>query len=95
MASNSESLYISPESELGLRIRATADTGEQVIVDIGDESYRLIASSVYRRPDPETVERSVAGIRAASGSWKDIDVSRLKAYIRARRRSSSRPRVEL
>lgn len=52
-----------------------------------------IADEANRRPSAEQVARSIAGIRAAAGSWKDIDTEAFKAYIRERRRTSSRPPI--
>lgn len=47
-----------------------------------------------RRPSPEQVARSIAGIRAAAGAWVgNVDAEEFKAYIRERRRPSSRPPV--
>jgi hypothetical protein len=43
----------------------------------------------------EAIARSRAGILAAAGSWKELDVEAFKRYLRERRETSSRPPVEL
>ena len=49
-----------------------------------------------RSPSAEQVARSIAGIRKAAGSWKDVDVEALKADLRERRRTAKRrPPVRL
>lgn len=47
-----------------------------------------------RRPSPEQVARSIAGIRQAAGSWVGlVDAEEFKANILERRKSSRRPSV--
>ena len=51
--------------------------------------------SVRERPSPGQIALSIEGIKRAAGSWADtIDAEAFKAYIRERRRSSSRPPVK-
>ena len=47
------------------------------------------------RPSEAEVARSRAGIRAAAGTWNDVDAEALKAYVRERRAASTRPPVDL
>jgi len=94
-------LRISPDSELSLLLRDALESGEPAVVDTGEVVYRLGVESTARagararRPSPEEVERSRAGIREAAGSWRDFDADAFKAYIRERRRTANRPPVEL
>jgi hypothetical protein len=46
-------------------------------------------------PSQEDVARSRAGIREAAGSWKGIDTTAFKAYIKDRRQTANRPSVKL
>lgn len=51
-----------------------------------------------RRVRPATAEaiaRSQAGIRAAAGSWRDVDTERLKSDLRLQRTLVTRPPLEL
>lgn len=96
---SSKTLRVSPDSELSVSLHDALASHESLV---GDARYRLdIASaqpvelSTPGRPTPEKIERSRAGIREAAGSWRDIDTDAFKAYIRERRRTGSRPPVEL
>lgn len=65
-------------------------------MDTGDAVYRLdIGSIPGRHPAEDAVTRSIAGIRAAAGSWQDIDVEAFKAYVAERRRTGKRPPVRM
>lgn len=98
-----KTLRVSPDSELSILLRDALKTGESLVIETGDASYRLgveadwvgSASPAKPLPTPEEVERSRAGILAAAGTWKDFDAEAFKAYIYERRRTSSRPPVEL
>jgi hypothetical protein len=102
MATLSKTLRISPDSELGRALHEAATTGAAVQVDMGEDHYRIVVESpeqlgetgsARERPTPEQVALSIEGIEKAAGSWADIDAEAFKAYIRERRRNSSRPSV--
>ncbi len=98
-------ITVPSDSELALLIKSAASKGESVLVDTGDETYRLNVSAeavpsstsagspAKGLPSAEEVARSREGTLKSAGSWKDIDAQALKAYIRARRRASSRRRL--
>lgn len=94
-------IRVPPDSELSLLLHDALASGEPVTVDTGDAVYRVEVEAAHangsmaRRPSPEEVERSRAGIRDAAGSWRDIDANAFKAYIRERRRTANRPPVKL
>lgn len=98
-----KTVHIAPDSELSALLSEAAETGARLVVDTGEATYRLrveleriSGETVARRlPTPEEIERSRAGIRESAGGWPDIDAEAFKAYIRERRRTSSRPPVEL
>lgn len=99
---NSKTLRVLPDSELSMSLHNALESRESLVVDTGDAVYRLeiesarpIDPSTQGRPTPGEIERSRAGIREAAGSWRDIDVDAFKAYVRERRRTASRPSVEL
>jgi len=52
-------------------------------------------SSRLRPPTEAEVARSLAGIEAAAGTWKDIDTEALKSELRRQRDVVTRPPVEL
>ena len=65
-------------------------------IEIGDEAYTLKLNAVNTdRQSAEDVERSIAGIEQAAGSWKDEDTDSFLDYIYRRRSMPSRPAVKL
>ena len=101
-------ITVKPDSELGVLIKdaATPHASFLVTIDgvayfidveiVGSEETEVVSGAARRVPDPDEVARSQEGIRQAAGGWKDIvDAEEFKAYIANRRRTSSRPRVEL
>ena len=71
------------------------------LIDVTDyEEYRRLKAAgareelppgVLSRPTPEGIER----LKRAAGGWKGIDIEKFKADIKASRRISTRPPVEL
>ena len=100
-------ITVAPDSELGLLLKDAVASHESLLVDTGDVVYVVAvdtaagdspgdnAGALRRVPSPDEVARSQEGIRQSAGSWKDIDIADFKAYLAERRRSSSRPPVEL
>jgi hypothetical protein len=104
MSALPKTVRIPADSELSLVLREAAGTSVPVLVDTGDAVYTIEVESarpstasdaLLPGPTPEQVALSIEGMRRAAGSWKDIDAEAFKAYIRERRRSSSRPPVKL
>lgn len=95
-------VIVEPESDLAEAIELAAETGGEVRVKIGEESYSFfitrMASSGRERPStplpspsPEEIERSIEGIRKSAGAWRGlVDAEELKAYIRERRMTPGR-----
>ncbi len=46
-------------------------------------------------PSAADIEQSIAGIRQAAGSWRDVDTDAFNAYREERRRLHTRPPAEL
>ena len=86
-----------PESEVAALIADMIAAGKPLEIVVGEERYTLeLAAKTRKRPDPETVKRSIAGIKAAAGGWKDVDVDGFLEYIYERRDAvSTRPPVKL
>jgi hypothetical protein len=89
------------DAELSELVKEAAASGYplEIVVD-GERFAALIvrsSNSQERKPlTNEAAARSLAGIRRAAGSWRDlVDAEELKADIRERRRASSRPDLEL
>jgi prevent-host-death family protein len=71
------------------------------LIDVHDyEEYRRLKArgageplppGVLSRPAPDGIER----LMRAAGGWKGIDIEKFKADIKASRRISTRPSVEL
>lgn len=61
---------------------------------MGQASEDDVARRLRQPPTPEEVARSRDGIRRAAGGWVGVvDAEALKAYIRERRRTVTRPPV--
>ncbi len=106
MVAMQKSVRVPSESELGQALRDAATTGQSLVVETDEATYKLdIASSsppgqeadsTLRKPTPEEIANSIEGIDRATGGWVGlVGAEALKAYIRERRRTSSRPPVEL
>lgn len=100
MATERTPIHISPESELSLVLRRAAQTGGRVLVDAGDAAYELDVHPTAATPatptDVDRVARTIAGLRRAAGGWQDIiDADTLTTELYERRRTASRPPVEL
>lgn len=95
-------IHVNPDSDLALLIKDAAASRQPVLVDTGEavsaveiDRTTSTASATSHVPSADEVTASQEGIRKAAGSWKDVDVAAFKAYIAERRRSSSRPPVQL
>src|SRR4051794_3538103 len=108
MQQEQKRLRVSPDSELGLLLKDAVRSSEPVLIDTGEAVYALSIDTTSH--EQTTAERTIArqaltpdeiassqeGIRQAAGGWKgNVDVDTFKAYIVERRRTSSRPPVEL
>ncbi len=81
-------IAVTPDSELAHLIEGAA--GRPVLLEKDGVRYRLERDEddVWRGYDPEAAR---AGIRAAAGSWSDLDAEQLKAAIYRAREEGSRP----
>ena len=89
-------IHVEPGSELDRLL----DEAVHLPVEVEKDGvrYRLDRVSPPRHlpPTPEQIERSIAGIRKASGGWNGlVDPDEFTAYIYARRRTSNRPSVTI
>jgi hypothetical protein len=85
-------IIVNPNSEVARLLDEAAD--RPLLLEKDGVRYRLDReeTDIWAGYDPEA---AIEGIRAAAGSWKDIDAEVFKAYIRERRKASSRPPVSL
>jgi hypothetical protein len=94
MASEHPSIQISPESELSLVLRRALASRSTVLVDAGDTQYELDVHPTRERekpPDRQQVARTIAGIRRATGGWKQlVDTEQLLAELYESRRMTRR-----
>ncbi len=96
MSKEMKRIRVTPDGELA-RVLTEAAVAP-VLIERDGELYRLNrvgkdgSEDIFAQYDPLA---SVAGIRAAAGSWEDVDMEAFNAYIHARRRTSSRPSVRL
>ena len=96
MAEAVKRIPVSPDSELAHELNAAKSATRPVAVDTGDTVYELFVSRTQvTTPSDEAVARSIAGIKAAAGSWKDIDVAAFEAYREERRKLHTRPPLDL
>ncbi|MGH2350980.1 MAG: hypothetical protein ACRDI2_23210 [Chloroflexota bacterium] len=98
MASESETITVEGDGELA-RVLEKASR-HPVLLEKDGVRYRVAREDgkdgerddIWKDYDPQAV---IEAMRAAAGSWSDIDAEAFKAYIRERRRRSSRPSVRL
>ena len=91
-------MQVEPGSELDRLLAEADDTA--IELERRGVRYRLnrvdTPTAAKTPPSPEQVARSIAGIKAAAGGWKDlVDAEAFTAYIRQRRRTANRPSVRL
>ena len=105
MVTTQKPIHVPADSEFGIALRDAAMSGGSVIVETGGATYTVDVEldsraqpegATRRKPSPEEVARSIEGIERAAGSWVGlVDGEAFKAYVRERRRTSSRPPVKL
>ncbi len=92
-------ITIEPASTLAAALREAARTGDTVVVRAGDASYTMnVERDPPREHDPNLTNQSEAfraAMEAASGTWDEDYAEEYKEYIRERRKSGSRPSVEV
>jgi len=96
-----KTVHVEPGSDLDRLLREAEDTPLEL--ERRGVRYRLdrvdaatATPPAQTPPSPEQVARSIAGIKAAAGAWKDlVDAEAFTAYIRQRRRTANRPSVRL
>lgn len=88
MAREARRVRVPPGSELGPLLKEAAT--EPLLLEADGELYRLerVVENVWRRYD---AERALAGIRAAAGSWSDVDLEQVKLLIYRAREEGTRP----
>jgi hypothetical protein len=96
MAEALKRIPISPESELARELKTAKNQTHPIAVDTGDTVYEVFVSRTQpATSSDDAVARSIAGIKDAAGSWKDIDIEAFDAYRAERRKVHTRPPVEL
>ena len=84
------------DSEIAALIAELLAAGNELQIAVGDESYTLrLDVGDDDHPPEDIVERSIAGIERAAGSWKDEDTDAFLDYIYQRRSLPPRPAVKL
>ena len=83
MATTDETIEVEDTTPVGpLLERASAGP---ILLRRNGHVYRLEPEPTYDS------EKAIAGMRAAAGSWSDVDADELKAYIRRGRDEGTRP----
>jgi hypothetical protein len=92
MHATPKKIIVEPDSELARLLDEAAE--QPLLLEKDGVRYRLDKeeADIWAGYDPDA---ALEGIRAAAGSWKDIDAEAFKAYIRERRKASSRRPVAL
>jgi hypothetical protein len=96
MNAQSRDYTVASDGETARLIKAAAASAEPIRVDTGEAVYRVAADAEVAEdlpvPSAEEVAASIAGIKAAAGSWVGlVDAEELKTYLRARRKTANRP----
>lgn len=96
MAEALKRIPVSPDSELAQELESAKNQLRPFAVDTGDTVYEVFVSRTQpAMPNDAAVARSIAAIKAAAGSWKDVDIPAFDAYREARRKVHTRPPFEL
>ncbi len=94
-AMGQQPIKVPADSDLAVSLKAATAGGEPLTVDLGDGLYTVFIGRRIPRDVPAgDAAHTQAAIRAASGSWKNLDVETFKAYLTERRHTASRPSVE-
>lgn len=84
-----------PDSEVAALVAELLAAGNELRVAVGDETYTLkLDPADGDRPSAAEVERSIADIERAAGSWEDEDTDAFLDYIYQRRSMPPRPAVK-
>jgi hypothetical protein len=84
------------DSEVAALVAELLAAGNELRIAVGDEAYTLkLDVAGADRPSAEDVERSIAGIEQAAGSWKDEDTDAFLEYVYQRRSMPPRRAVKL
>lgn len=92
MVSAPKIINVAADGELARLLDEAATTS--LVLEKDGVRYRLTREDEGRRAELD-IQAAIAGIRAAAGSWKQVDAEAFKDYIAERRRASSRPAVKL
>lgn len=96
MAERVNPIHLSPDCELAHAIEVASDTQYPIALDTGRSVYQLFVTRAQAAsPSAADIEQSIAGIRQAAGSWRDVDTDAFNAYREERRRLHTRPPAEL
>ncbi len=94
VATRFRTIHIEPDTELDRALRESDPAN--VVIESRGTRYRLLPdtseSDIWHDYDPAA---SLAGTVNTAGHWRDIDAEAFKEEIRKRRRTSTRPDVEL
>ena len=84
------------DSEVAELVAELLAAGNTLRISVGDEDYTLkLDVDDDDHPSSDAVQRSIAGIERAAGSWKDEDTDAFLDYIYRRRSMPPRPAVKL
>lgn len=86
-----EPINVPADSDRAVSLKASMVSGEPLTVDLGDGLYTVFIGRRMPRGMPaDDAAQTQAAIRAASGSWKNLDGETFKAHITERRHTASR-----
>ncbi len=89
-------IHVEPGSELDQLLDEAVDLPVEVEKDGVRYCLDRVSTSQHTPLTPEQVERSIAGIRKASGAWNGlVDADEFTSYVYARRRTSNRPSITI
>ncbi len=88
MHATPKKIIVEPDSELARLLDEAAE--QPLLLEKDGVRYRLDKeeADIWASYDPDA---ALEGIRAAAGSWKDIEAEALKAYLYRAREAGSRP----
>lgn len=90
-----EPINVPADSDLAVSLKAATVRGSPLTVDLADGLYTVFIGRRIPRGVPADDAAAIqTAIRAASGSWKNLEAETFKAYLTERRHTASRPSVE-
>lgn len=92
LRSQQKTITVSPDSELGMMLKAAQTSGEPLVVDTGERTYTLFVTLREAESDPFAdydPQAAIAGIRALDEALAGVDREQLLRDVYEQREQNS------